>query len=42
MKINEITMDDVIAWLAEHDQAWEDFCEYFGIDEDETETREMS
>lgn len=32
MKINEITMDDIIAWLAENDQAWEAFCEYFEVD----------
>lgn len=32
MKIKDITKEDIIAWLAERDQAWEDFCEYFEVD----------
>ena len=29
------TRDEIISWLQEHEQAWEDFCEHFGTDSEE-------
>lgn len=35
MKIKDITKEEILEWLGYHEQAWEDFCDYFDIDEDE-------
>lgn len=29
----EPTQEDIVNWLAEHDQAWEDACDWFGVDD---------
>ena len=33
MTINEITKEQILAWLWDHEQAFEDFCNHFDIDE---------
>ena len=33
----QVTDSEMIDWLSEHDQAWEDCCDYFGVNDLETE-----
>ena len=33
MSINDVTKEQILAWLMDHEQAFEDFCNYFDINE---------
>lgn len=35
MKIRDITKDEILEWLSEHEQAFDDFMNHFDIDEDD-------
>lgn len=36
----EPTFDDILDWLSEHDQAWSDCCDYFGVNDLSSEVDE--
>lgn len=33
MSILEVSKEEIIGWLCEHEQAFKDFCDHFNIDE---------